>query len=59
MTSTLDLETQFLEVLKTPKSTQLQIKWFFQRISQLHKIVTYIPNKLITYVLTISHFDNL
>ena len=30
MTSTLDLEIQFLEVLKTPRSTQL------------HKIVTYV-----------------
>ena len=25
MTSTLDLKTQFLEVLKTPRSTQLQV----------------------------------
>ena len=31
---------------------------FCQRISQLHKIVTYVPNKWITYVLTISPFDN-
>ena len=31
---------------------------FCQRISQLHKIVTYIPNKWITYVLTISPFSN-
>ena len=27
-------------------------------ISQLHKIVTYVPNKWITYVLTISPFGN-
>ena len=27
---------------------------FCQRISQLHKIVTYVPNKWLTYVLTIS-----
>ena len=26
MTLTLDLETQFLEILKTPSSTQLQVK---------------------------------
>ena len=31
---------------------------FCQRISQLHIIVTYVPNKWITYVLTISHFGN-
>ena len=31
---------------------------FCQRISQLHKIVTYVPNKWITYVLTISPFGN-
>ena len=28
-------------------------------ISQLHKILTYFPNKWLTYVLTISHFGNL
>ena len=27
-------------------------------ISQLHKIVTYVPNKWLTYVLTISLFSN-
>ena len=31
---------------------------FCQSISQLHIIVTYVPNKWITYVLTISHFGN-
>ena len=31
---------------------------FCQRISQLHKIVTYVSNKRITYVLTISPFGN-
>ena len=45
MASTLDLETQFFKVLKTPRSTQLQVKCVCQRISQLHKIVTYVPNK--------------
>ena len=32
---------------------------FCQKISQLQKIVTYVPAKWITYVLTISPFDNL
>ena len=31
---------------------------FCQRISQLYKIVTYVPNKWTTYVLTISPFGN-
>ena len=31
---------------------------FCQRISQLHKIVTFVHNKWITYVLTISPFGN-
>ena len=32
---------------------------FCQMISQLHKIVIYVPNKWLTYVLTISPFGNL
>ena len=32
---------------------------FCQRFSQLHKIVTYVSNKWITYVLIISPFSNL
>ena len=31
MTSTLDLETQFLEVLETPRSTQLQVKYVLSK----------------------------
>ena len=31
MTLTLDLETQFLEVLKTHKSTQLQVKYVLSK----------------------------
>ena len=34
-TSTLDFETLFFEVLKTPKTTQLQVSAFCQRINQL------------------------
>ena len=45
MTSTLDLEIQFLEVLKTPRSTQLQVKCVLSKEGKLHKIVTYVPNK--------------
>ena len=36
-------------ILDLPK---YKISAFCQRISQLHKIVTYVPNKWITYVLT-------
>ena len=32
---------------------------FCQRISQLHKITTYVPNKWNTYVLTISPYPNI
>ena len=45
MTSTLDLETQFLEVLKAPRSTQIQVKCILSKDYQLHKIVTYVSNK--------------
>ena len=44
--STLDLETWFLEVFKhilnLPK---YKYSAFCQMISQLHKVVTYVPNK--------------
>ena len=42
-------------ILVLPKYKQ---SVFCQRISQLHKIMTYVPNKWITYVLTISPFGN-
>ena len=46
ISTTLDLETQFLEVFKQlldlPK---YKLSAFCQRISQLHKIVIHVPNK--------------
>ena len=60
MTSTLDHETQFLEVLNhildPPK---YKYSAFCQRINQLHKIMTYVLNTWTIYVLTISPFGNL
>ena len=53
MTSTLDLETLFLEVFKhILELPNYKYSAFCQRISQLHKIVTYDPNMWNTYVLT-------